>query len=60
MDLASLVSNKPLLASLSREYELLKSTQGEQQHTHALHDALQILAQYGASLTLDTLLFSCS
>jgi hypothetical protein len=30
MDLASLVSNKPLLASLSREYELLKSTQGEQ------------------------------
>lgn len=37
MDLASLVSNKPLLASLSREYELLKSTQGAQLQRHA-HD----------------------
>jgi len=34
MNLATLITDKPLLASLSREYELLKATNGKADHPH--------------------------
>ncbi|WIA39059.1 hypothetical protein OEZ86_005203 [Tetradesmus obliquus] len=55
MDLASLVSNKPLLASLSREYELLKSTQADINYEEWIVQRLKLAAaQQQRSLSTGT------
>uniref|UniRef100_A0A383VP91 Uncharacterized protein n=1 Tax=Tetradesmus obliquus TaxID=3088 RepID=A0A383VP91_TETOB len=55
MDLASLVSNRPLLASLSREYELLKSTQADINYEEWIVQRLKLAAaQQQRSLSTGT------
>lgn len=43
MDLAALVSDKQLLAGLTREYELLRASNGKFTMTAALSDSVAVL-----------------